>query len=203
MSGTAIPVRRHPVNPFATRFTRPGVLPALGPDGRPRDLRGLLATLAGTGGRGAIEGPHGTGKSTLLAALAAALRRDGRLAASLRVRSPWDAAAVLAAIAAAGPGRMVLVDGWDSLGRPCGLLAILLARARRCGLVVTSHRPSGLPVVVRCGSAPALLAAIVARLPDHGGAITAADVDEAFHRHAGNLREALFDLYDRFERRPR
>lgn len=203
MSAATSPVRRPPVNPFATRFTRPGALPPLGPDGRPRDLRGLLAALAGAGGRGAIEGPHGTGKSTLLAALAAALPGQGQLPVSLRVRSPRDLPAVLAAVAAAAPRTTVLVDGWERLGRPGALLARLLARARRCGLVVTSHAPAGLPVLVRCGSAPGLLAAIVARLPDHGGTITTADVDEAFHCHAGNLRDALFDLYDRFERRVR
>lgn len=203
MNGTAPRARRHPVNPFATRFTRPGVLPPLGPDGRPRDLRGLLATLARAGGCGAIEGPHGTGKSTMLSALAGILRDEGLLAAALRVRTPRDVPAVLATIAAAGPGRTVLVDGWEGLGRTGALLARLLARLRSCGLLVTSHRPVGMPVVVRCGSTPALLAAIVDRLPDHGGAITTADVEQAFHGHAGNLRDALFDLYDRFERRSR
>jgi hypothetical protein len=40
-------------------------------------------------------------------------------------------------------------------------------------------------------------------LPDHGGLITGDDIDDACRRHAGNLREALYDLYDRFERRAR
>ena len=40
-------------------------------------------------------------------------------------------------------------------------------------------------------------------LPSHGGTIAPGDVDTAFHRHGGNLRDALFDLYDCFERRIR
>jgi hypothetical protein len=66
---------------------------------------------------------------------------------------------------------------------------------------VTSHQPAGLPVLWRCETTPDLLRAIIARLPDHGGLVDDADIAAAFHRHGGNLRESLYDLYDRVERR--
>jgi hypothetical protein len=47
------------------------------------------------------------------------------------------------------------------------------------------------------------LTAIVARLPANAGLITPADLADAFARHRGNLRDALADLYDRFEHRAR
>jgi len=62
----ALAIERHRTNPFATRHTRPGGVPPLDDDGRPRDLEGLLARL-GSMPAAAIVGPHGTGKSTLLA----------------------------------------------------------------------------------------------------------------------------------------
>jgi hypothetical protein len=60
-----------------------------------------------------------------------------------------------------------------------------------------------MPVVLRCSTSAGLLAAIVARLPDHGGRIADADVVAAFARHGGDLRESLYDLYDRFEQQIR
>ena len=47
------------------------------------------------------------------------------------------------------------------------------------------------------------MAAIVDRLPSHRGLIDPQDVVDAHRRHDGDLREALYDLYDRFERRSR
>jgi hypothetical protein len=66
---------------------------------------------------------------------------------------------------------------------------------------VTSHRPTGLPLLRECETTSDLLRAIVARLPDRGGPVDEADIAAAFRRHGGNLRESLYDLYDRVERR--
>jgi hypothetical protein len=60
-----------------------------------------------------------------------------------------------------------------------------------------------LPRLLECRTSPGLLATLVARLPESGDVIGTADVDEAFSRHSGNVRDALYDLYDRFERRSR
>jgi hypothetical protein len=49
-----------------------------------------------------------------------------------------------------------------------------------------------------------LLQQIVDQLqPDHVRLITPRDVVNAFQKASGNLREALFDLYDRYEERRR
>lgn len=85
---------------------------------------------------------------------------------------------------------------------------IVLARAVGCRLLVTSHRPSPrLQTLVRCETTPRLLEALVARLVDPSrwgaAAIDLIDVEEAFAGHAGDVREALYELYDRFEMRRR
>jgi hypothetical protein len=191
------------VNPFATRFTRPGALPPLHADGTPLDLDALLARLESLGGSGAIEGLHGRGKTTTLLALAERAASRGMAVDCLRVRFLGDVPVVCRRVARLSPGSTLFVDGWESLGRlPC-LLVRGLARLRGCRLVVTSHDPAGLPRLLECRTSPGLLATLVARLPESGDVIGAADVDEAFGEHSGNLRDALYDLYDRFERRSR
>lgn len=193
---------RRRINPFTTRHTRPGRLPPLDDAGRPRDMATTLAAVRRRAAT-AIVGPHGTGKSTLLAAIAAELATAGESAGLLQLRRHRDGLALLAAVLRAPRGSSLCVDGWERLG-PIGAAAVrLVAGARGCRLVVTSHRPAGMPTLVRTGGGLPVLTAIIARLPDHGGLITPADLAESFARHGGNLRDSLDDLYDRFERRAR
>ena len=203
MMRTAAPPGLPRVNPFATRYTRPGALPPLHTDGMPLDLDALLTRLESLGGSGAIEGLHGRGKTTTLLALIERASSRGMAVESLRVRSMRDLPVVCRSMARQSPGSTLFVDGWESLGRlPC-LLVRGLARLWGCRLVVTSHGPAGLPRLLECRTSPGLLRTLLARLPASGDVIGAADVDGAFSGHAGNLREALYDLYDRFERRSR
>ena len=192
----------HPTNPFATRHTRPGRLPPLDETGRPRDVPALAERLAGLSAA-AIVGPHGTGKSTLLRAVERELAATDRSAGIVQVRHRGDLLTVLARLRAAGRGSVLGVDGWERLGQVAAAAVRLAAGIRRVRLLVTTHRPAWMPTVARTAVSLPLLGAIVARLPDHGGLIGADDLAETFDRHAGNLREALADLYDRFERRTR
>jgi len=204
---SAAACRGLPRNPFATRFTRPGQIRPLDGCGQPIDPAALCDRLAAIGGAAAIEGPHGSGKTTLLTHLAAELEGRGTLAARVRLRSWRDACVAVAAILRAGPGRTVCIDSWERLGPVMGPLARLAALVCRCGLLVTSHRGSGLPLLVRCETTPALLAGILRQLPEHerwqGELVFAADVEQAFATCGGNLRESLYELYDRFDRRVR
>ncbi|NBW86952.1 MAG: hypothetical protein EBR23_09035 [Planctomycetia bacterium] len=190
------------VNPFSTRFTRPGRLPPLDAAGRQLDIDTLLRALRTGGGDAAIVGPHGTGKTTLLLALAGRLAAVGGLAGLIRLHSPGDVPLLLRGLLGAAHGSTLCVDGWERLGL-WGMALRMLARWRGCRLVVTSHRAPGLPILVRSeGNLPVLLA-LVARLPDHGGLIDKADIVAAHRRHGGNLRESLYELYDRFQCRCR
>jgi hypothetical protein len=202
MAATSRLPARHRSNPFATRHTRPGAVLPLDTSGDPLDVRPVLALLDRHPAL-AIVGPHGTGKSTLLAALADHLDAAGRPVASRRLLCRRDGIEVLRAIVRAGPGTVLLVDGWERIGPLAGRLARLAARLRSCRLVVTSHRAAGMPTALGTAGTLPLLAAIVARLPAHEGLITPADLADAFARHRGNLRDALGDLYDRFEQRVR
>ena len=195
--------RRLPSNPFSTRFTRPGSIAPLDASGQPLDLDALVDRLPAPGGCSAISGPHGHGKTSLLVAILENAGARGRPTTLVRVGSPSDAWGVLAVLARTAPKTVVGIDGWDRIRFALMPVLRMVAACRGASLLVTTHRPGWLHVLANCTTSLGLLAAIVDRLPQHGGLIDTVDVEDAFYRHGGNVREALYDLYDRFERQIR
>jgi energy-coupling factor transporter ATP-binding protein EcfA2 len=194
-------------NPFSTRYTRPGRIRPLDGTGHPVDVDGLLERLQSLGGTAAIVGPHGSGKSTLLVHLAEAIERRGGHAQRIRLHALRDASAAWTAIRQAAAGGTVCIDSWECIGLATRSLLRLAARLSGCGLVVTSHRKAAMPELTRCVTSASLLRAIVGSLPDHAcwheTLIRDTDIEAAFAMHGGNLRESLYELYDRFEARER
>ncbi len=186
-------------NPFATRHTQPGSLTPLDADGTPLDLAPLAARLhALPSSTGAIVGPHGSGKTNLLVHLARLLTETDHCVGPFRARSCRDAAGIVRAILRSTPGAIACIDSWEQLGRT-GRLAVRWAAAwRRSGLLVTSHRVTELPTLIDCHTSRVLLERLVERLPGAGG-MSPSEIDDAFARHGGNLRDSLAELYDRFE----
>lgn len=182
-------------NPFASRHVRPGAVPFIFPEGV--DMAALLRRLVAQRWRGAITGPHGSGKSTLLVQLASELRRRNVPVTVLAHNS----AGALQDYGAGVADRILLVDGWEQLSFWWRWRLRWQCRRQGLGLVVTSHRPMHLPVLLATSATVQLAFRIVGELagPDfatrHDAAIRA-----SFARHSGNLREVLFDLYDRHER---
>jgi hypothetical protein len=160
-------------NPFATCWTRPGALAFRFAEGLSVD--DLVARLANQNWRGQIIGPHGSGKTTLLAALRPVL------------------------IVAERPIRVI--DGYKQLG--------WLARHRisqgclksGSGLLVTSHRSVGLPTLIELRPDRQLVEQLVNELCAATlTPVTITDADASHARYGSNVREILFDLYDRHER---
>ena len=195
------------VNPFSTRHTRPGCIVPLDGDGAPLDVGTLLERLRDVGGTGAIVGPHGSGKSGLLLHLAETLEARGTRVRRVRLRTSRDAWQAVGAIRSAGRSGTVCLDGWECLAAPVRGLLRLLSWAAGCGLIVTAHRRGRLPVLATCRTSVALLDSIVGRLPGkavwYGTLIRPEDVRSAYERRRGDVREALYELYDVFERRSR
>lgn len=189
-------------NPFATRFTSPGRLPPLDHLGEEFDPEELLNRFNRHGNRAAIRGPHGSGKSTLLVAMADHLRVRGRLGGLVRLGRGFgrDLLAVARGLAACDRNRVLCIDSWERLGGVAAAVACIVARMAGRGLLVTSHGDGLLPTLVSCSTTPRLLARIMDRLPDRFGLVGEVDVEQTFDEANGNLREALFLLYDRFER---
>ena len=188
-------------NPFSTRYVRPGAIPFLFPPGLSAPV--LADRLATSGWRGQIVGPHGSGKSALLAALAPAIQAAGRAVCRVDLHDrqrhlppgfppqdepPWPA--------------VVIVDGYEQLSRYSRFRLRQLCTRLGLGLLVTTHRPVRLPELFR--TRPDL--DLAQRIVDHllgqdRSLVTPDDVADRFSARRGDLREMLFDLYDVYERR--
>jgi hypothetical protein len=190
-----------PENPFCSRRVRPGAIPFLFAAGQ--SAAALIERLQRSGWWGQIVGPHGSGKSALLAALVPAIEQAGRrvvqaelhdgqrhLPAGFPPSSGLDAATVLA------------VDGYEQLGRGTRFWLKRFCRRGGVGLLVTAHDGVGLPELCRTAPNLSLARQVLDQLqrgyPPH---VMAEDLAEPFARHGGNLREVLFDLYDLYQRR--
>ena len=190
-------------NPFSACCIRPGAIRYLFPEGQ--CVAGLLERLQAEGWWGQILGAHGTGKSALLATLIPAIEQSGRAALLIELhdgarRLPRG----LEQLAGLSPGTVVIIDGYEQLSRWSRWRVKRFCRQRRLGLLVTAHRSVGLPLVSRTESSLALAQRLIGQLsPDCASWVSQQELQERYALHGGNLRELLFDLYDRYERHHR
>ncbi len=158
------------------------------------DEDALLQRVMQHGGRGAIVGPHGSGKSTVMLELATRLRREGWHVRELRI--------------AAGQ-RSLTVDEWRGLRDGVGARDAILFdgaghlwpwqwwRVRRtlsgAGCVIVAvHRVGRLPTVLRTSTSPALLREL---LRDLGVEHAEPELASLLRARRGDVRAALFELY--------
>ena len=187
------------VNPFATCWTRPGALPYRFNDDQ--SIEQLVAKFVAQQWRGAIIGPHGSGKSTLLESLKPAIIAAGRNIQAISLRdgqrriprhffASWKCEA----------NSVVIIDGYEQLGWPARLRLRLRCRSTGAGLLVTSHTPVCIPTLIRLSPDRQLVEQLVGDLcAEVSTTITRADIAASHACHGSNVREILFDLYDRHE----
>ena len=189
-------------NPFATRFTRPGAIGYLFPQGR--SAVGTVDLLRNNNWWGEIVGPHGSGKSSLLAELLPLLEATGR---RVNVYSLHQGDRTLpiskSDVAAWNADTQVVIDGYEQLSWWSKRRLQSWVKARLAGLLITAHQPMGLPPLFATEPTLALAQQIVAQLlkSDQVQSLTGDDVAAAFAAHGANLREMLFSLYDVYQRR--
>ncbi|HEX3724763.1 MAG TPA: hypothetical protein VHV08_00910 [Pirellulales bacterium] len=186
-------------NPFSTRFVRPGALPYVFAAGE--NEAKVIDRLGILGWRAQIIGPHGSGKSTLVAQLLGPLARAGHPAwlftlrdGQRRLPADWQGQVQSARAA------LVFVDGYEQLSFASRWLIKFACRRQGWGLLVTAHRPVGFPTLMRTSSSLALAEAVVGQLLRGRDAwIDRQAISECFTASGSNLREMLFALYDRYE----
>ena len=184
-------------NPFCAARLRPGAIDFVF---KPRESVGqLVAALEANAWRGQIRGPHGTGKSTLLTALARGIEDHGRAVKSVTLatrqrRLPRE---FIASLRQAPRHGVAVVDGIDQLHFWNGWLLKRTCRTHGIGLVVVSHRSAHLPDLYKTDVDEARAWSVVEQLQDgFPSLVEFDDLAARLVRHAGNLREALFDLYN-------
>lgn len=186
-------------NPFATCWTRPGAMPFLFSSGESGTR--LIARLATLHWRGAIVGPHGSGKSTLLEALKPELRAAGlrEHAIVLRDRQSHLPRSYLRTLPHGC--AVVIIDGYEQLGWFERFQLKRLCQQRQLGLLVTAHAPTRIPMLIRLAPDEPLVHKLVAELTATVPTpVMPADVAASCACHGTNVREILFDLYDRHEK---
>lgn len=191
-------------NPFASHRTRPGALEFCFPPGA--SLDSLIDQLREHRWRGQIVGPHGTGKSTLIAALLPEMHgrglctraialHDGQRRLPHRFLKPHESEAPL----------VLVVDGYEQLSFFERMTLRWHCWRRRRGLLITTHSPAfQLTRLLTLAPSFEVLIFLVQKLlagspplvDDHAASVS-------FSRHGGNFREVWFDLYDQYERNRR
>lgn len=203
---TFAPELSRTTNPFSTRWVRPGALPYQFPAGV--SAARIVHRLRNSAWRGSIIGPHGSGKSALLATLSAEIEHSGRAVRSVTLHDgqrnlpshfTWPSRDEL-------PG-LIVVDGYEQLGWLARYQLNLRCRRSGWGLLITAHsdaRARGFLVLFRTIADLAIVAHLIDRhLPPHGGLIQPDDIAVAFRAHRGNVRDTFFALYDLFQHRQR
>ncbi len=190
-------------NPFCSRQVRPGGIPYLFSSGQ--DAADLVDRLRRNGWWGQVVGPHGSGKSALLAALMPAIERAGRRPLLVELH---DGQRRLPLELKSGPdpdrATVLIVDGYEQLGYWQRFRLKRFCRRSGPGLLVTVHAPAGLPDLFRTSANLELAQQVVGQLQrNHPAHVAAEDVAERFAQYGDNLRELLFDLYDLYEQRRR
>jgi hypothetical protein len=189
-------------NPFCAARLRPGTIDFVFEPGK--TLEQLVDVLEANAWHGQITGNHGTGKSTLLAALTPAIEGRGRAVRSITLPAgqrhlPRNFFRWLRRPARLG---VAAVDSIEQLHPWNRLLLKRFCRTHGAGLVVASHRRAGLPRLYETAVDEERAWSVVQRLQSgFSPRIEIEDLRLRLDRHEGNLREALFDLYDLYEER--
>lgn len=215
--------RGAPLNPFSACFHQPGALPYRFREGESAEA--LWQRFLSAGRRGAIAGPHGTGKTTLLRTLEPVARSTGEVIRNVTLHDGqrWTkelfqntrgqaAGAVQGPQASCPPGSLegvdrqtLFLDGAEQLAPVAWFALRLWTRAAGIGLLVTTHRPLGLPALyttsVDAEAALWVTQRVLAKNPRIPCLVEAESVKDALAKNKGNLREALFCLYDVYEDR--
>ncbi|QNN23034.1 AAA family ATPase [Planctomycetales bacterium ZRK34] len=160
----------------------------------------IMRRLSALHHRAAIIGPHGTGKSTLLDALAQRLAASGMNLHRLFINdtSPAPPMRVIIGMARSlGPRDVMLIDGAERITRRTWAY-LKHATHRLGGLIITTHRRGMLPPLVTTRGTPALLHALIDRLPDVQAHELPMSPAMLLDQCRGNVRDALRQLYDHY-----
>lgn len=148
---------------------------------------------------GAIVGPHGSGKSTMLEALIPHLKERGfepvvvRLTAESSMRDKERLPDIFRRLV---KPQFILLDGAEQLSTRHWLPA-RSAASNAAGFVVSVYRVSRLPVVMHIETHVPLFKELVEELT--GGSIPYEECASLMARHHGNVREAFRELHERWD----
>lgn len=175
-------------NPF--RVERIHALPYWDPQ---LDRNALAARVATPGFRGALVGPHGHGKTTLLHELGAQLRAAGH---ETHFACVGDAAREENALSVR-PEAIFLLDGTERLSGLAWQRLRWRLRAAR-GVLITAHAPGRLPTLHTCNTSVATVEYLLRALAPPNLDNLLSRAPSLYATHGGDCRAILFALYDEY-----
>lgn len=192
-----------PSNPFSSRNVRPGAIPFVFAAGE--SARQVVQRLRAAHWWGQIVGPHGSGKSALVATLAPHLVDAGRRLTCITLHDGQRNLRALARdLAEIDETSLVVVDGYEQLSWFSRWRLKRQCQRKGSGLLVTSHATASLPWLYSTQPSLEMALQIVARLSQGSEpCIRREDVERLYAARRGDLRDVLFDLYDLYEARRR
>jgi len=149
------------------------------------------------GGRAAIVGPKGSGKTTLLEELCRRLQPPVILVRSQASDLRPYRTAIQQLPKPVTEKHTILVDGAEQLGA-LGWRRFMNRTRRARRLVATLHQPGRLSALLECSTSAGLLHDLVRELAPENTISLAPALDDLFHRHGGNIRMCLRELFDEF-----
>lgn len=187
-------------NPFSAARVRPGGVPFLHPPGQSDES--IVGRLRDSGWWGQIVAPHGCGKSSLLCSLIPAIEAAGARTLLVALHDGQrQLPGGLNGLGRLSPPAVLIVDGYEQLRRWNRFWLKRFCRRRRIGLLATAHRDVGLPDLCRlCVDEKAAWRVVEQLQGGYARLVSREDLHECLSRRKGNLREALFDLYDLYQR---
>lgn len=209
-------------NPFSTSQTSPSVVPyrfAPGVSGlKPHTVNSHLESMLGKlqeTRRALIVGPHGTGKTTLLHTFLPKLQQsfpqvafhhlasDPSAGMLSRLKTRWKhAGTIRQALARLPNGGLLIVDGWEQLGRFTRYRLLRSAFVRGVTILATAHRRHpGWTVLSETSTSPEMIRALVKDLtsscPHKIQTLVLHDLANRTLHTKTNVRELWFELYDK------
>lgn len=184
-------------NPFSACYLDPDRFDYIFPAGYDISLMADRMEIAKW--QGELCGSRGTGKSTLLHTLRREVERRGKRSIYFRC-SEQERDLPTGWWWMLGNADVAFLDGGEMLR--FGQLQLLLAGARlfKKGLMLTTHKPLEFGYMQRVGVRPEQFVAMVgAVLKSAQMRVSDEDCAALLHRHHGNARAALFELYDYWE----
>lgn len=191
----------HQPNPFSTRFVRPGAIPFHFREGESAEQ--LVENLRRNHWLGEIIGPHGTGKSTLLETLKPLIENAGRFIVHLKLTAEAPSLKTSELFGGVWNAKtLILIDGYEQLRLPACCILAARRRLTGAGMLITAHRPMGFPPLYQTGASEPIFNDLVELLVrETNSTITRTEAAQALQAANGNVRDALFQLYDLYESR--
>ncbi len=149
----------------------------------------LTTRLHAHQGRGAIIGPEGHGKTTLLLEWKQRFQSQASSTCFVKLEDRQHRLTSDQRKNISG-SQHIFLDSAEQLGWWGWQEARKLTTHAKT-LIITTHRPGRLPTLMECRSSPQLLAGLIAELTSHPF-----DADALWDRYRGNIRLALRSLYD-------